>query len=377
MRSSGGDAGHAYLTLFGTVFGHCPVWIARPDFANEALRIGAFPGIFGQRMMGAFTMRSIGFTGIALFALSASMPALAQTDSRIGAPPVVVTPPRTTMPTMQTPPITTRPMGTLPMTTRPLGTGQMNTGRMGAGQMGTRPPVAMGHSGMGGNVRYIAPSYGYQLPQQWMTSNYFIADYRSFGLARPAAGFGWSRYYDDAVLTDQWGRVYDWRDDVNWDGGDWNRGDRDDGGRNGRRSDGVVGAVAGAVVGGIAGNVIAGRGNRTAGTLIGSGVGALAGLAIDRESSRRRRSRDDDRYDDRYGDRGGYQRGGSWSHWGSGGSWVSGGGYGAETTVTTVVIHPAPAVAMRTVTYDEYVSVPAKRHPRKYRHRAKGCACGS
>lgn len=48
----------------------------------------------------------------------------------------------------------------------------------------------------------------------------------------------------------------------------------------------LIGAVAGAAVGGLAGNRIAGRGNRTAGTLVGAGLGALggavAGRALDR-----------------------------------------------------------------------------------------------
>ncbi|MDB5715077.1 MAG: hypothetical protein JWO15_2474, partial [Sphingomonadales bacterium] len=63
---------------------------------------------------------------------------------------------------------------------------------------------------------YHRPEYGYQIPSEWTAPDYYIADFDSYGLSRPASGFGWSRYYDDAVLTDQWGRVYDWRDDVNW-----------------------------------------------------------------------------------------------------------------------------------------------------------------
>jgi uncharacterized protein YcfJ len=40
--------------------------------------------------------------------------------------------------------------------------------------------------------------------------------------------------------------------------------------------------VIGAIAGGLLGNSIAGYGDRTAGTIIGAGVGALAGRAIDR-----------------------------------------------------------------------------------------------
>lgn len=48
------------------------------------------------------------------------------------------------------------------------------------------------------------------------------------------------------------------------------------------RRSGVTGAALGALLGGVAGNRIAGRNNRTAGTLIGGGVGALGGLGIDK-----------------------------------------------------------------------------------------------
>lgn len=48
------------------------------------------------------------------------------------------------------------------------------------------------------------------------------------------------------------------------------------------RKNGVTGAALGALLGGVAGNRIAGRNNRTAGTLIGGGLGALGGLGIDK-----------------------------------------------------------------------------------------------
>lgn len=48
------------------------------------------------------------------------------------------------------------------------------------------------------------------------------------------------------------------------------------------KSDGVGGAAIGAILGAIAGNRIAGRGNRTEGSLIGGGLGALAGLGVEK-----------------------------------------------------------------------------------------------
>ena len=60
---------------------------------------------------------------------------------------------------------------------------------------------------------YQRPTYGYTLPRGWVAPSYYLDDYHEYGLPVPAAGFGWSRYYDDAVLTDRWGRVYDARPD--------------------------------------------------------------------------------------------------------------------------------------------------------------------
>ncbi len=188
----------------------------------------------------------------------------------------------------------------------------------------------------GGFGSYIAPNRGFILPAFWTQPSFFIPNYSSYGFSQPGSGFGWSRYYNDAVLTDRYGRVQDrvgnvdWRrygqpyygddrddgysdgagyeddrayDDRRYDDREVARDDRDDRDyrrddgsyrrdsqrddrRDGRRS-GIGGAIAGAAVGGIAGSVIGGRGNRTAGALIGGGLGAIAGGAIDRSSDRR------------------------------------------------------------------------------------------
>ena len=73
-----------------------------------------------------------------------------------------------------------------------------------------------GSNAPGGSDAYRRPVYGTQLSRYWMDAAYWI-DARAYRLPRPAAGFGWSRYYDDAVLTDQWGRVYDVRPAYDWD----------------------------------------------------------------------------------------------------------------------------------------------------------------
>ncbi|MFB0873534.1 MULTISPECIES: RcnB family protein [unclassified Sphingobium] len=139
----------------------------------------------------------------------------------------------------------------------------------------------------GGWGAYRRPAYGYVLPSYWISPNYYIGNYGAYGLPAPGYGYGWSRYYDDAVMTDRYGRVYDSRSDVDWGRYEGGYDDRDYDYDAPRRDNGVGGAAIGAVVGGIAGNRIAGRGNRTAGTLIGAGVGAVAGMAIDKAEDSR------------------------------------------------------------------------------------------
>lgn len=249
-------------------------------------------------------MARLAVAGVILALALAPGAALSQTDSRVGAPPL---------------PKTVPPAAAMP-------------------QRAAAPVAANA---------YRQPGYGYQLPGQWMSAPYFMPNYQFYRLPRPAAGFGWSRYYNDAVLTDRYGRVYDWRSDV-----DWGRDPRQ------RRNDGIAGAVIGGVVGGIAGNIIGGDGNRLAGTLIGGGVGALAGQAIDKSSSRRR---DLER---------GYQDGVPLQpHWYPADAdgrygWIEG------PPVTTTTVTQGPPVVTKTVRYvTEYVTVPARRS--KYVKRGK------
>lgn len=198
-----------------------------------------------------------------------------------------------------------------------------------------------------GAPAYVRPFRGFILPRVWIAPTYYIANWQGYRLPRPAPGYGWSRYYDDAVLTDRTGRVYDTVQGVNWQaapgatttvvqqtyspdydpynyddslllgnddvvqGTHWVAGPAGDAGVDYdpdlpppppayapmddrafleacRRDNGLGGAAAGAAVGGLAGNRIAGRGNRTGGTLIGAGVGALAGMVIDKAEDRER-----------------------------------------------------------------------------------------
>jgi Ni/Co efflux regulator RcnB len=164
-----------------------------------------------------------------------------------------------------------------------------------------------GYGAPGGWAGYQRPFYGFSLPTYWSQPSYIIPNYASYGFAQPSYGYTWSRYYDDAVMTDRYGRVYNHVPNVQWDrydryedagygnggyaNGGYNGGgyyeDRgyDDRGRGsrygGRRGNGAIeGGVAGAAIGAVGGAIVAGRGDRTAGALIGGGLGALAGTVV-------------------------------------------------------------------------------------------------
>lgn len=154
----------------------------------------------------------------------------------------------------------------------------------------------------GGWGAYRRPVRGWVLPGYWVQPNWYINDWSGYGLPQPPYGYNWSRYYDDAVLIDGRGTVYDSVGGIGWDRFDGQGVDYtyyEDGYGAGYAGGGYAtapqlpypgpdadgglgGAIVGGVVGGVAGNLIAGRGNRLGGTLIGAGAGALVGQAIDK-----------------------------------------------------------------------------------------------
>ena len=88
------------------------------------------------------------------------------------------------------------------------------------------------HQGrMGYGKDYRKPHRGFRLPRTYIQPSYFIGNFGYYGLSQPNYGYGWSRYYDDAVLTDRYGVVQDARYNVDWDR--YNQG-YDDGYRDGR-----------------------------------------------------------------------------------------------------------------------------------------------
>ncbi len=70
----------------------------------------------------------------------------------------------------------------------------------------------------GGWGAYRRPVRGWTLPGYWIGGSFGISDWSSWGLSRPPYGYGWIRYYDDAVLADRSGRVWDSVSGIDWDG---------------------------------------------------------------------------------------------------------------------------------------------------------------
>lgn len=265
-----------------------------------------------------------------------------------------------------------------------------------------------GDQAPGGWSAYKPLGRGAVLPEYWMQPQFYIDDFERYGFATPQDDYGWSRYYDDAVLTDSSGRVADIVKGVDWKrfdngqfanpivspGADFSgattvetvrtdegrrrpdarevdrdvRRDFDRGhgrGRIGKTIGSVGGALIGGAVGAVAGGLIAGKGERLAGSLIGGGVGALAGLAIG-ESSRHGKHRRD-RYH--------AWRGPHWDYYGRGYGY---GGY--ETITTTSYVMVAPITTTTTTTKTTYETVatgsstyypkrPLKRRP------PRQCSC--
>lgn len=75
-----------------------------------------------------------------------------------------------------------------------------------------------GSNAPGGWNAYRRPHRGYTLPHYWFSPSFYLGDYGSYGLTPPPPGYSWHRYYDDAVLVDERGRVWDSVNGLDWDG---------------------------------------------------------------------------------------------------------------------------------------------------------------
>jgi Ni/Co efflux regulator RcnB len=269
-----------------------------------------------------------------------------------------------------------------------------------------------GANAPGGWTGYRRPHRGWAVPSYWNAPRFYVGDWSSYGLPQPPQGYNWARYYDDAVLIDSRGSVYDTESGIDWDrydsggyasisprdyaaddsvyGGPSERGyarPHDERGAP-RRDDGLGGAAIGAVAGGVTGNVIAGRGNRLGGTLIGAGVGAAAGYAIDKHEDRGRRAPPPAaRYGAEYPTPSAYARDYPAPSYGGddrqprsytvapGGTWVSPDGVTTVTTTsggvypagsTTVIVQSVPVTTTTTTTeYYDSVSYPRRKVSRR------------
>jgi Ni/Co efflux regulator RcnB len=70
-----------------------------------------------------------------------------------------------------------------------------------------------------GGGDYQRPVRGWKVPRHYRDRTYVVSDWNGWGFGQPGPGMAWIRYYDDALLVDQAGRVVDCRYGVNWDGG--------------------------------------------------------------------------------------------------------------------------------------------------------------
>lgn len=96
--------------------------------------------------------------------------------------------------------------------------GQRFQGQRWAGRVDGR--WSGGYYAPGGWNAYRRPARGWTLPSYWVAPTFVVTNYASYGLSAPPRGYHWSRYYDDAVLIDDGGRIYDTIGGINWDAGD-------------------------------------------------------------------------------------------------------------------------------------------------------------
>ncbi|WP_109808650.1 RcnB family protein [Sphingosinithalassobacter portus] len=59
---------------------------------------------------------------------------------------------------------------------------------------------------------------GASLPPYWFDTRFRVPNYNYWHLAAPAQGYFWFRYYDDAVLVDRDGRIWDSVSGIPWGG---------------------------------------------------------------------------------------------------------------------------------------------------------------
>lgn len=91
------------------------------------------------------------------------------------------------------------------------------------------------HAGAHGG--YVRPARGYFLPRYFVSPYFFVNNWSAYGLAAPMSGLNWVRYYDDAVLVGNDGRIHDSVYGVRWSGSEYGR---DEGRYDSRYQDGTL-----------------------------------------------------------------------------------------------------------------------------------------
>lgn len=76
-----------------------------------------------------------------------------------------------------------------------------------------------GYRAPGGWNAYRRLDRGAPLPGYWMRADFRVADYLRYGLSAPPRGYSWMRYYDDAVLVDGRGEVWESVGGIGWGDG--------------------------------------------------------------------------------------------------------------------------------------------------------------
>lgn len=181
-------------------------------------------------------MRTRTIIVLAGLGLALAAPVTAQSGERVvrgnwgGVPTLPLNTPRATSvpPTRTAPPVARAP---LPAPVAVHRGSQMAVGHAGPDHGGPRPGfdprIGPGWGwagnrwhgvGPGWTGQYHRPARGWRLPSYFVTPRFFVPNWGFYGLARPAPGYNWVRYYDDAVLVDGNGLIRD-HARVDWDRG--------------------------------------------------------------------------------------------------------------------------------------------------------------
>jgi Ni/Co efflux regulator RcnB len=214
-----------------------------------------------------------------------------------------------------------------------------------------------GASAPGGWNAYRRPHRGWTLPSYWIAPSFFISDWGTYGLSTPPQGYSWSRYYDDAVLMDQRGRVMDSVSGIDWDNYDDGYGG---GGGYAVAGDGYAAAAGGGGGGGYGARYAPPSSQYAPPAQYAPPVQYQQGPAYPPPP---------------------VQNGYSWSNgsaYAASGGYVSGGYWYPPATTTTVTIQSEPVVTTTTTEYIETTRyVPARRVYRaKHVVRRHACNCG-